>query len=136
MAIDYAEDKLIQITQERDEEIKRYIINQDKLEILKEKNLCKYFEINYQKEELDIDKLTEDQRNKLDKASESEREALLKKYPKTMQSYSMWAILPFEIQNTLANRVISIDHIETDTLKLINDRTESRINLYSEYITK
>ena len=58
-----------------------------------------------------------------------------KKYPMKLYSYSMWAILPNEIQNILINKIVSIDNIDTDTLRIINDRTSNRIELYKNFFS-
>ena len=133
--IQYADDIIKELDEERIEAIKKYLELQTPFKVLSENNLCKYIEINYEKEELDVDSLTKPQQNKLDSIKDEEkREAYLEKLPKTMQSYSIWAVLPNEIQNTIGKMVISIDQLNTREIQIINERIEVRIELYKDFI--
>lgn len=133
--IQYADDIIKELDEERIEAIKKYLELQTPFKTLNEFNLCKYIEINYEKEELDVDSLTKPQQNKLDSIKDEEkREAYLEKLPKAMQSYSIWAVLPNEIQNTIGKVLISLDQLNTREIKIINERIEARIELYKDFI--
>ena len=130
MKIQYKKDEIIKIDEERKIEIQKYIENQNKFKKLSDLNILKYFEINYQKKEINIEKITKEEIEEIKKNKDDKN----KKYPMKLYSYSMWAILPNEIQNILINKIVSIDNIDTDTLRIINDRTGNRIELYKNFI--
>ncbi len=133
--IQYANDIIKELDEERIEAIHKYIRLQYPFSKLNELNLCKYIEINYEKEELDVDSLTKPQQNKLDSIKDEEkRKAFIEKLPKTMQSYSIWAVLPNEVQNTIGKVLISLDQLNTREIKIINERIEARIELYKDFI--
>ena len=130
MKIQYKKDEIIKIDEERKIEIQKYIENQNKFKKLSDLNILKYFEINYQKKEINIEKITKEEIEEIKKNKDDKN----KKYPMKLYSYSMWAILPNEIQNIIINKVVSIDNIDTDTLRIINERTSNRIELYNDFI--
>lgn len=130
MKIQYKKDEIIKIDEERKIEIQKYIKNQEKFKILSDLNILKYFEIYYQKKEINIEKITKEEIEEIKKNKDDKN----KKYPMKLYSYSMWAILPNEIQNILINKIVSIDNIDTDTLRIINERTSNRIELYNDFI--
>lgn len=130
MKIQYKKDEIIKIDEERKIEIQKYVENQNKFKKLSDLNILKYFEINYQKKEINIEKITKEEIEEIKKNKDDKN----KKYPMKLYSYSMWAILPNEIQNILINKIVSIDNIDTDTLRIINDRTSNRIELYKNFI--
>lgn len=130
MKIQYKKDEIIKIDEERKIEIQKYIENQNKFKKLSDLNILKYFEINYQKKEINIEKITKEEIEEIKKNKDDKN----KKYPMKLYSYSMWAILPNEIQNILINKIVSIDNIDTDTLRIINERTSNRIELYKNFI--
>lgn len=111
----------------RKKAIAEYIETQKQFKELYNMCVAQKFSLYYKQEELDIDALTEDQINKMDKASESEREALLKKYPKTMVDYEVYLVAPFYIGNAKIQRDSCIDELETETIELINERTKEEI---------
>lgn len=131
MKIQYKKDEIIKIDEERKIEIQKYIENQNKFKKLSDLNILKYFEINYQKKEINIEKITKEEIEEIKKNKDDKN----KKYPMKLYSYSMWAILPNEIQNILINKIVSIDNIDTDTLRIINDRTSNRIELYKNFFS-
>lgn len=130
MKIQYKKDEIIKIDEERKIEIQKYIENQNKFKKLSDLNILKYFEINYQKKEINIEKITKEEIEEIKKNKDDKN----KKYPMKLYSYSMWAILPNEIQNIIINKIVSIDNIDTDTLRIINERTSNRIELYNDFI--
>lgn len=131
MKIQYKKDEIIKIDEERKIEIQKYVENQNKFKKLSDLNILKYFEINYQKKEINIEKITKEEIEEIKKNKDDKN----KKYPMKLYSYSMWAILPNEIQNILINKIVSIDNIDTDTLRIINDRTSNRIELYKNFFS-
>ena len=61
MKIQYKKDEIIKIDEERKIEIQKYVENQNKFKKLSDLNILKYFEINYQKKEINIEKITKEE---------------------------------------------------------------------------
>ena len=134
MELKYKDPLQLDIDAKRKKVIKKYLELQEDYQKLYNKSLVSKFNLVKEQEEVDLDALTEDQIKKMDKASESEREALLKKYPKHMQEYEMYLIAPYYIWDSRQRTDTCISKIETEVIALINERTELEIKDYKQFI--
>ena len=124
----------IKLDTARKKAIEKYLELQEVYQKLYNMCLVQKFTLYREQEEIDIDKLTEDQIKKMDKASKSEREALMKKYPTCIQEYDTYLIAPYYIWDSKQRQDICIDALDTEIIKLINERVEIEIKDYKQFI--
>lgn len=134
-------DSTIQLTDQRVVLFDKYLELQAKFKILADKNILKWFNIEYlqeEKEEVDLDKVTQEQGEELWKLKDDpeKQEKYRKSLPQITRKYykEMYWLAPFAIWDALVWKFTTLDELSNDTIKLINERIEIKINNYGIYI--
>ena len=133
MDIRFSTDEIKELTTERKKAIKLYTDLQPKYSELAKAGVARHFIIKYLNEELDVDSLSETQCKKLDNCKdEATREHLSKELPKHDVAYSLFYITPYGIGDEINKMDVTVDDLDTYIIEAINERIQSRLDLYSK----
>ena len=119
MEINFADDSIKELTEERKEVIKEYIDLQPKYSELAKWGISRHIMIRYLNEELDIDRLSEEQCKRLDQCKDSEtREHITKDFHKTNVPYNLFYITPYNIGDEINKQDVTVDSLDTYVIKV------------------
>ena len=125
----------IKLNKERIKELDKYLAQQEDFITLAKKAILSHYKVQYLKEELDIDKLSDKQMTRLDQCKdEKTRELYLKELPKHKVAYSYLYIRPNYIGDEVNKEDKTLDELDTATIKTINDWLEAKLTLYKTYL--
>lgn len=135
MDIRLADDSIIELTKERKKAIKEYTELQEWFKELAKAGVCRNFVIKYLNNELDIDSLTETQKNKLDNCKDARsRELMLEWLPRIDRAYDLLNIVPYWIWHELDRKDLNICDLTTEIIQAINERIKYRLDIYKDLI--
>ena len=125
----------IKLDKERKAELDKYLAQQEDFITLAKKAILSHYKVQYLKEELDIDKLSDKQMTRLDQCKdEKTRELYLEELPKHKVAYSYLYIRPNYIGDEVNKEDKTLDELDTATIKTINDWLEAKLTLYKTYL--